>query len=51
MRQMSGILNEQLFFAIKYPRSSLLEVKKVTENLKESANFFPYESMEKLNQV
>ncbi len=50
MREMSAILNERLFLAIKYPRSCLLEVKYFTNALKDSFSFFPFDTMERLNQ-
>ena len=43
---MSNLLNEGLFFSYEHPRSCLLEVKNVTNQLKESVYFMPSNSME-----
>jgi len=48
MREMSGILNENLFLTIDYPRRCLLEVKCHTNYLKDNIPFFPYDNLEKL---
>ena len=48
---MSGILNENLFLTINYPRMCLLEVKQQTNWLKENLCFFPYEHLEKLHPL
>ena len=46
MKEMSNLLNEGLFFSYEHPRHCLLEVRKVTNHLKESAYFMPSNSME-----
>lgn len=45
---MSGILNENLFLTIDYPRRCLFEVKYLTNNLKENIHFLPYDNIDKL---
>jgi hypothetical protein len=49
MREMSAILNENLFVSFKFPRSCLLEVKYLTNTLRESLYFLPFDNMEKLS--
>jgi hypothetical protein len=51
MREMSGILSEHLFLTIKYPRNCLLTVRTYTNALKDSLNFFPFDTMEKLGEA
>lgn len=49
MREMSGILNENLFVTMKYPRNCLLKIKNYTNILRETLHFFPFDSMDKLS--
>lgn len=48
MREMSGILNEHLFLTMRYPRDCLLKIKHLTNTLKDSLSFFPFEALERL---
>ena len=48
MREMSGILNENLFLTIDYPRRCLFDVKYHTNCLKDNIHFFQYDNLEKL---
>lgn len=49
MKEMSGILNERLFFSIKHPRESLLEVRALTASMRDSFSFFPFDNIESLS--
>lgn len=46
---MSSILNDHLFFTMKYPRDCLLQIKHLTNTLKDTLHFFPFDNLDKLS--